>query len=88
MASATQASGTFTPESTVGDLLAHPAFRGCTAGRRAQAMRRAGIPVERHTYPRLGHGFGLGLGTEVEGWHNQAIRFWEAQLPPQTKRNN
>lgn len=30
MASATQASGSFTPESTVGDLRAHPAFRGCS----------------------------------------------------------
>ena len=25
----------------------------------------------------LRHGFGLGIGTEAEGWINDAVAFWE-----------
>jgi len=28
----------------------------------------------------LGHGFGLGTGTNAEGWIDEAVRFWEKQL--------
>ena len=30
-----------------------------------------------YLYNALGHGFGLGTGTEAEGWISDAIRFWE-----------
>jgi acetyl esterase/lipase len=45
--------------------------------RRVAALRNAGTEVAYHTYPQLGHGFGLGIGTSAEGWSAQAIRFWE-----------
>jgi len=45
--------------------------------RRADALRNAGVIVEHHQYPALGHGFGLGTGTGAEGWIDEALRFWE-----------
>lgn len=47
---------------------------------RINAMADAGIPTEFHVYDGLGHGFGLGTGTIAEGWINDAIAFWEAQM--------
>ena len=47
--------------------------------RRLQAMTELGIPTEFHVYEGLGHGFGLGAGTEAEGWIDEAISFWEKQ---------
>jgi acetyl esterase/lipase len=44
--------------------------------RRVAALRKAGTEVEYHSYPQLGHGFGLGIGTSAEGWSAGAIRFW------------
>jgi len=48
-------------------------------GRRVRALREAGARVEFRTYPHVGHGFGLGIGTSAEGWIADAIRFWEQQ---------
>ncbi len=48
--------------------------------RRVDVLRRAGVPVEFHTYPRLGHGFGTGAGTTAEGWIADAVRFWERYI--------
>lgn len=45
--------------------------------RRVAALRRAGIPVDYHKYPDLGHGFGTGAGTPAEGWVLEATRFWQ-----------
>lgn len=45
---------------------------------RYQAMKAAGIPVELKIYESLPHGYALGVGTEAEGWHEEAIAFWEA----------
>jgi acetyl esterase/lipase len=44
--------------------------------RRVAALRRAGVDVEYHRYPGVGHGFGLGVGTSAEGWIADAVRFW------------
>lgn len=38
------------------------------------------IPTEFHVYSVLNHGFGLGEGTVAEGWINDAIRFWQANM--------
>jgi transposase len=38
-----------------------------TMKRRVAALRRSGTDVEFRRYPNLGHGFGLGVGTSVEG---------------------
>ena len=61
--------------SVVGELdrIASPA----TMERRVDALRNAGVMVEHHKYPALGHGFGLGTGTSAEGWIDEALRFWE-----------
>ena len=48
---------------------------------RLDAMERAGIPTEFHVYEGLPHGFGLGTGTVAEGWFDDAVAFWEAQMP-------
>ena len=45
--------------------------------RRAEGLRRAGVPVEFHEYKGLRHGFGLGTGTAAEGWVKQAVEFWK-----------
>lgn len=45
---------------------------------RYQAMKAAGIPVELKIYAGLPHGYALGAGTVAEGWHEEAIAFWEA----------
>lgn len=44
---------------------------------RYHAMKEAGIPVEFKRYERLPHGYALGVGTIAEGWHEDAIAFWE-----------
>jgi acetyl esterase/lipase len=51
-----------------------------TMERRVQALRATGTRVEFRTYPRVGHGFGLGVGTSAAGWILDAIRFWEASM--------
>jgi acetyl esterase/lipase len=48
--------------------------------RRVAALRRAGTRVEYHKYPGVGHGFGLGVGTNAEGWVAEAVRFWAEQI--------
>ena len=45
--------------------------------KRVAAMRSAGLEVEYRKYANAGHGFGLGIGTDAEGWIGHAIRFWE-----------
>jgi acetyl esterase/lipase len=51
-----------------------------TVERRVDAMRNAGIEVEYHKYRNVGHGFGLGIGTDAEGWTEHAVRFWEKHI--------
>jgi len=48
--------------------------------RRLEAMAALGIPTEFHAYEGLPHGFGLGTGTVAEGWIDNAVAFWEAQM--------
>lgn len=51
-----------------------------TVDRRVDAMRNAGIEVEYHKYRNVSHGFGLGLGTDAEGWMEYAVKFWEKHI--------
>ncbi len=51
-----------------------------TMQRRLEVLASLGIPTEFHHYHGLGHGFGLGTGTVAEGWLDQAVAFWEAQM--------
>jgi acetyl esterase/lipase len=48
--------------------------------RRVANLRNAGIDVEYIPFKEAGHGFGLGIGTDAEGWMNQAIEFWEKHM--------
>lgn len=50
-----------------------------TMQRRLNNTNALGIPTEFHKYAGLGHGFGLGIGTNAEGWINDAVAFWERQ---------
>lgn len=47
---------------------------------RLDGMSALGIDTEFHSYPGLGHGFGLGTGTVAEGWLDDAVAFWEQQM--------
>ena len=58
-----------------------PIANVATVERRVESLKRAGVEVEYHKYARAGHGFGLGVGTEAEGWVEDAIRFWIAHRP-------
>lgn len=42
--------------------------------RRAQKMNGLGIPVAFKVVAGLGHGFGIGTGTNAEGWIEEAVR--------------
>jgi acetyl esterase/lipase len=48
--------------------------------RRVENLRNAGVEVEYRRYRNVGHGFGLGVGTEAEGWIDYAIQFWEKHI--------
>ena len=48
--------------------------------RRVQNLRDAGVEVEYRRYRNAGHGFGLGVGTDAEGWIGYAIEFWRTHL--------
>jgi acetyl esterase/lipase len=45
--------------------------------RRVENLRNAEIKVEYRRYKNAGHGFGLGVGTDAEGWIESAVQFWE-----------
>lgn len=47
---------------------------------RLAAMEKLGTPTQFHAYQGLRHGFGLGTGTVAEGWIDDAVAFWEAQM--------
>jgi acetyl esterase/lipase len=51
-----------------------------TVDRRVQDLRKAGVDVEYRRYSNAGHGFGLGVGTDAEGWSEHAILFWQRHL--------
>ena len=51
-----------------------------TMQRRLDMLNALGISTEFHHYPGLSHGFGLGTGTAAEGWLDEAVDFWEAQM--------
>jgi acetyl esterase/lipase len=46
-----------------------------TVERRVENLRKAGVEVEYRRYQTAGHGFGLGTGTDAEGWLDSAVLF-------------
>ena len=45
--------------------------------RRVKNPRNVGVEVEYRRYRTAGHGFGLGNGTDAEGWLGHAVQFWK-----------
>jgi predicted esterase len=56
-----------------------------TMKRRIDALKALGVDTEFHVYPRLGHGFGPGLGTSAEGWEKPAMAFWQKQIERESR---
>lgn len=48
-----------------------------TVERRVKNLMNLGVDVEYKRYETAGHGFGLGVGTDAEGWLNLAVEFWQ-----------
>jgi acetyl esterase/lipase len=48
--------------------------------KRVEHLRNAGVEIDYRRYRTAGHGFGLGTGTDAEGWLGHAVRFWEKHL--------
>jgi acetyl esterase/lipase len=51
-----------------------------TVERRVENLRNAGVEVEYRRYQSAGHGFGLGTGTDAEGWMDLAVQFWQRHI--------
>jgi acetyl esterase/lipase len=51
-----------------------------TVERRVENLKNAGVDVEFRRYQSAGHGFGLGTGTDAEGWVDLAVRYWQRHI--------
>lgn len=51
-----------------------------TVERRVANLSNAGVDVEYRRVQSAGHGFGLGTGTDAEGWVDLAVQFWQRQM--------
>jgi len=51
-----------------------------TVEKRVADLRNAGVEVEYRRYENAGHGFGLGTGTDAEGWLDLAVQFWQRHI--------
>lgn len=51
-----------------------------TVEKRVENLRNAGVDVEYRRYQTAGHGFGLGTGTDAEGWLDLAVSFWKKYI--------
>jgi acetyl esterase/lipase len=51
-----------------------------TVERRVENLKNAGVEVEFRRYESAGHGFGLGTGTDAEGWVDLAVQFWQRHI--------
>jgi acetyl esterase/lipase len=58
-----------------------------TVERRIENLKNAGVDVEYRRYENAGHGFGLGTGTDAEGWVDLAVQFWQRHITG-TLQNN
>ncbi len=51
-----------------------------TVDRRVENLRNSGVDVEYQRFQTAGHGFGLGTGTDAEGWLDIAVQFWKRHM--------
>ena len=54
-----------------------PIVNVSTVDLRVANLRNSGVEVEYRKYKTAGHGFGLGTGSDAEGWLDVAVDFWE-----------
>lgn len=47
---------------------------------RIENLQQNSIPAEILLFENVGHGFGLGVETEAEGWIDEAVSFWQKQI--------
>jgi acetyl esterase/lipase len=48
--------------------------------KRVHNLKNSGVTVLYHRFTSAGHGFGTGVGTDAEGWVDDAARFWQENL--------
>ena len=48
--------------------------------KRVENLKKAGVDIEYRRYQSAGHGFGLGTGTDAEGWVDLAVQFWQRHI--------
>jgi acetyl esterase/lipase len=51
-----------------------------TVDRRVKNLKNAGVEVAYQRYQSAGHGFGLGTGTDAQGWVDLAVHFWQKHI--------
>lgn len=51
-----------------------------TVEKRVADLKNAGVEVKYRRYETAGHGFGLGTGTDAEGWLDLAVQFWQRHI--------
>ncbi|GHT32585.1 hypothetical protein AGMMS49574_16370 [Bacteroidia bacterium] len=59
-----------------------------TVEARVANLRNAGVEVEYKRYQTAGHGFGLGTGTDAEGWLDLAVAFWRRHISTSNTGNS
>jgi acetyl esterase/lipase len=51
-----------------------------TIEKRVENLKKAGVDVEYRRYESARHGFGLGTGTDAEGWLNLTVSFRHSHI--------
>ena len=57
-----------------------PIADAATVDGRVRNLKSAGVEVEYRRFKNAGHGFGLGVGTDAQGWAGHAIEFWRKHI--------
>ena len=58
-----------------------------TMQNRINGIKANGTDAEIEVFDGLSHGFGLGTGTNAEGWFERAVLFWERNMSNYMKKN-
>lgn len=54
--------------------------------RRVNVLKKAGVDVEYRKYKHASHGFGLGIGTDADGWSNMRFSFGRNTYPSEGRK--
>ena len=65
---------------TYANLGGRDTYCQANAKSRVADLNAIGIEAEMDYFPDCWHGFGLGIGTEAEGWIDHAVSFWEKHM--------